>query len=400
MKDVFQTRQANQIVEDPTLSGKVMEYFSLLLTGAAQARKGAAVRLEAMSLEALLPGIIQCAYVYWDRIKNEAAVRKMMGDIIRHRCIGNDVGRLFLVRHGIAHNPFPDSRRWILEQYATFPEIQAGDFTEQEKNLLLNPSPMVSESSPFLEEFLELHHRIAPSETYSRVKESIAYHLKKDTQFNLRKATELYHEIMNWEPGPLHGLTVFFFESIPKSGNKDFKKDYCEILKSKEHPPILARESLPGYISGCEDILEKTRNNRNKYVEFHFINAVVESLKKNPDLVEELDQIMVDTEYLYRYWFQALTYCKTNHVESYLSTRDYSECEENVISRIIFQNIFLKNKGLRCPSWLQNQSHRLEEDHPDLLSEAEELYERLRPTNFGERADKGGEETAELEKFD
>lgn len=380
---------------DPNIAIRVQELIQDYSQVEAQRKQGIKENIRKFEGRAL-PGIIQSTYTLWKRMKADQSLCDFLKTTINSICESNDSARHFLMRHGIAKNPFKESREWLINVVCEMKNANKDNAVEHylHKDKL---DGIVLKTSPELTEFLPLWSIYDFDSAYELCHDSMISHLKRNTAVDLKEALVLLSMMTSQANDKITDAVYTFFTNIYwDSYFREYDVNFISILK--QTPAKMTSDNLCYYINALEKILSESQHpkKRNNYVESFFVTTVRASLASGSINLSELDEYLRDKTYIVIYWFQAIwsdgNFNKFNN-ENYFTKSKFYSLSHNYAKELIKQYLLQEKWGKHMPIWLNNIMLNVKSEYPAAFTEAENDVENIRGRNttIGNFGGKGAE---------
>ncbi|ABK97792.1 hypothetical protein [Pelobacter propionicus] len=297
MRNVFapDATYFSDLSADPNVAIHVQQLIQEYQKAEKQRRQGIKKTLEELKSHAL-PGIVQSTYTLWHIIDKDRQLLAMLQKIIVDLCTGKETVGRFLMRAGIAGNPFPESREWLIKVLSEVETLDAEDVMAILGKGQL--SETVRKTSPDLKEFFPLWAKYDPPS----FTESLHDAINRKLRYNKIPAVSVIDliNIIKEGDGSLSYIVVDFFDALRVA-------DTAENLEGvKSHPFHLYKSNLGMHLSAYQDVLQSSRHNKNKYVRDSFQVSMRLALECGTLEISEVDECIESYPLLLNYWFMAL----------------------------------------------------------------------------------------------
>jgi len=381
---------------DPNIAIRVQELIQEYSTVEAQRKQGIKESIKKLEGRAL-PGIIQSTYTLWKRMIADQSLRDFLKTTINTICEHNDSARHFLMRHGIAKNPFVESRTWLISVLCEMKDANKDNAIEQylSRDKL---DAIVMKTSPELREFLPLWAKYDYDSTYVICHELMIAYLNKKTVTDLKEALVFLSYMTSRSNNKIENAVYDFFINIgwDNDGYKAIAyRNFMDTLE--QYPQKITCENSSYYIDALEKVLTESSHpkKRNNYIEKCFVSSIRSSLDNNSNLLPIIDKYLRNKSYLVTYWFQAIwsdgNLKKYNNGEYFLRN-DNDNVSLNYARELFKQYLLQKKwKPQSIPTWMNELVSNMISEYPTAYSEAECDIQSIgnRTTGYGAQGESG-----------
>lgn len=369
---------------DPNIAIRVQELIQEYSTVEAQRKQGIKESIKKLEGRAL-PGIIQSTYTLWKRMLADQSLRDFLKTTINSICEKNDAARLFLMRHGIAKNPFVESRTWLINVLCEMNDANRDNAIEKylSREKL---DAIILKTSPELREFLPLWVKYDYETTYVICHELMIVSLKKKTVTDLKEALIFLGYIVSRPSEKIENAVYDFFKNIGWDTDGYKAIAYRNFMHALEQYPLkITSDNCLYYIDALEKVLAESNHpqKRNKYIEKGFISSIRSSLERNSNLLPTIDIQLYNKSYLVTYWFQAIW--SNGSLKKYGNGEYFTQIKNVNVSqhyaRELFKQYLLQNiwKPQSTPFWMNELVSNMISEYPSSYSVAENDVHKIGP---------------------
>lgn len=385
MRKIFKADSSffSDLSGDPNIAIHIQELVQEYKAVQNQRRQGIKESITKLG-ERALPGIIQSTYTLLNQIQSDNTLDDFLKSTIVSACNNNDSARIFLMRHGIAKNPFKESREWLINALRAVQNPNKDNaitrFLTKEKL-----DSIVIKSSPELKEFLPLWLQYDRDNAYQLCHDSMIRHLKNNTPPDLEEAIKLLRELIKNNTDLKKEISAFFANIGWRLGWRDRLEAYDNFMEALDRNPFTVNSiNFKDFVDAFDSILagSSNPNKRNNYVEKSFISSLRTLLEKEPLLLKPINDYIATKNYIVIYWFQAIWsngYAeRLKYNEKTFTGRVDWQVTPSYIKSMFLQYILLRKWRLSIPQWLHSFISSNKDDYVNAYNSAEYDADKIR----------------------
>lgn len=385
MRQIFKadTGFFSDLSGDPNIAIHIQELVQEYKSVQNQRRQGIKESIKKLG-ERALPGIIQSTYTLLNQIQSDKSLDVFLKSTIVSACNNNDSARIFLMRHGIAKNPFKESREWLIDALLA---VQNPNKDNAITRFLTKDKldSIVIKSSPELKEFLPLWLQYDRDNAYQLCHDSMIRHLKNNTLADLKEAIKLLRYMIDNNIDLKTEISAFFANISWGVNDYDRPSAYENFMDSLNVTPFsLTAYNFKDFIDALDFSLSESSHpkKRNRYIEKSFISSVRVSIEKEPALLKAINEYIANKHYIVIYWFQAIWsngYAeRLKNNEKIFTGRVDWQVTTNYMESLFIQYFFMSKKKNNIPGWMHHFVLSNKDEYSNAYGEAEDEVDGIK----------------------